>query len=106
LLRTGTDLENKAGLTKKKSSKYGVWQYGNTTKIGRKITKARCFIASDYDDGDSRTVERLKNVAKHHEMGHALGWVGHASKNNVMYKQESDVTILTKVDKRHLKQVY
>jgi predicted Zn-dependent protease len=39
-------------------------------------------------------------------MGHALGWVGHASKNNVMYKQESDVTILTKVDKRHLKQVY
>lgn len=105
LLLTGTDLENIAGLTKKKSSKYGVWQYGNTTKIGRKITKARCFIASDYDDGGSRTVERLKNVAKH-EMGHALGWVGHASKNNVMYKQESDVTILTKIDKRHLKQVY
>lgn len=52
------------------------------------------------------TIDEYKNTCTH-ELGHSLGWDGHASgSSNIMHAYASSVTTLTSVDKNHLNQIY
>ncbi len=89
------------GVTYTTYSIEGIWQYGNMSKSGRKITKAvGCVI----DKG--HTIDEYRNTCTH-ELGHALGWAGHSyNSSDIMYSMGTSVTSLTARDVNHLSQVY
>ena len=55
---------------------------------------------------NNRTPDEYKKTCTH-ELGHALGWHGHAANFlDVMCQGNSTITVLSEHDKRHLSQVY
>lgn len=91
------------GITKLNYNPYieGIWKYGNTSKTGLLISSAVGYII----DKD-HTTDEYENTCIH-ELGHALGWLGHSSNSSdIMYSYGSSVTTLTTRDSEHLSQVY
>ncbi|MFA5675279.1 MAG: hypothetical protein WDA65_02040 [Christensenellales bacterium] len=77
------------------------YYYNGSIKTGNIYVAARIAIR---DRG--ATVDEYCKTSTH-ELGHTLGWEGHANgSSNIMYRYASSVTTLTDVDKRHLQQVY
>jgi predicted Zn-dependent protease len=77
----------------------GTWTYGSSSKTGYLFSFIYCYMVDASDDYEY-------NVATH-ELGHALGWMGHTPNSSaVMYHTESSVITLTNIDKNHLSQVY
>lgn len=77
----------------------GTWTYGNSSKTGYLFSFIYCYLLDESDDYEY-------NVATH-ELGHALGWMGHTTNTSaVMYHTQSNVITLTTIDKNHLSQVY
>lgn len=89
------------GVTQRTLSVEGTWKYGNTSKDGYLLSSAiGCIIDKDH------TTDEYKKTCTH-ELGHALGWVGHSSNSSdIMYSSGSSVTSLTTRDSNHLSQVY
>lgn len=89
------------GVTRFSSSFEGNWRYGTTSKEGYLLSNIiGCIV-----DKDHTTDEYRKTCA--HELGHALGWLGHSRNiNDIMYSFGSDSTSLTTRDANHLSQVY
>jgi predicted Zn-dependent protease len=80
----------------------GEWLALGTYKTGYKQTAAKVYIV--YITG--KTANGYKKTTTH-EIGHSLGWSGHTNNSaDIMYHTASEVTSLSAVDKRHLKQVY
>jgi len=83
----------------------GLWTYGNSTKEGRLMTKAPCWVRRN----SNFTQDHYNNVATH-ELGHALGWMGHSStKGHVMYVRnltDGYSTALKTAEIKHLQQAY
>lgn len=74
------------------------------TVTGSYITKARGFVA-DKGTGSNYTNQYKKTCT--HELGHALGWLGHSSNSSdIMYGLSTSVTALTNRDINHLLQIY
>ena len=77
----------------------GTWTYAGVSKTGYYQTLSYCFIRNG-------STNDIYNTAAH-ELGHALGWMGHTeNRNDVMHYQSDDATTLSNLDKNHLKQVY
>lgn len=81
----------------------GTWKYGNSDKTGFRLKgQVKVFIVQR----SGKSLDGYKKTTTH-ELGHALGWIGHSSNSSdIMYFDASEVTNLTTRDKRHLKQVY
>lgn len=81
----------------------GTWKYNSAEKTGYKLRgQAKVYIVVK----SGRTASQYENITTH-ELGHALGWLGHSSKtSDVMYGNVSSNTTLTTRDKRHLNQIY
>ncbi len=89
------------GVTQITKSLEGTWKYGNTSKKGYLLSSAiGCVV-----DNDRTTDEYRKTCA--HELGHALGWLGHSgNSNDIMFSWGTHKTSLTFRDIDHLSQVY
>ena len=85
------------------------WDYndGSTIIYGNLISSSVCLIVDHGETLEQQALEqKLKNTVTH-EMGHALGWIGHSSNSNdVMYSVRSSISVLTSRDITHLEQVY
>lgn len=80
----------------------GDWTYMGGPKTGYTLSNANCYII--FSAGKS--ADHYKSVATH-ELGHAMGWMGHSSNSNhLMYSETNGVTSLTTTDKRHIGQIY
>ncbi len=76
--------------------------YGGVTKYLKKMRSARIFIISD----SGLDSDRQKNCVIH-EVGHALGWMGHSIvSTDIMYARNTTQTTLSAQEKLHLSQVY
>ncbi|MCR5828907.1 MAG: matrixin family metalloprotease [Lachnospiraceae bacterium] len=77
------------------------WYLGSMAYTGVTIDGAEgCII----DKG--HTLNQTKKTCTH-ELGHALGWIGHSgTSSDIMYKHGSSTTSLTYRDIHHLSQVY
>ena len=93
-----------SGLTSMNYSQYAYLNYNGSTKMLKKMISASVFII------DNGRTEAKYNKTFTHELGHALGWLGHSSRTNnnldIMYAYSSTVQNLTYYDKAHLNQVY
>ena len=85
---------------------------GNWTHISGDAKTGYTFqgiIGCVVDQGLILMENRYRMVATH-ELGHALGWMGHTSDpDSIMYPNiilGVSITTLTDIDKRHLRQVY
>ncbi len=79
----------------------GTWTYGSSSKRGVELVFAEAGIV---DNGS--TTNEYKGTCTH-EIGHCLGWFGHAgSSSDIMYAYVNNETSLSIYDKRHLVQVY
>ncbi|MGF2617493.1 matrixin family metalloprotease [Rossellomorea vietnamensis] len=80
----------------------GEWIANGSTKTGYKFSSAKVYVV--YKTGKSGSGYKKTTT---HEIGHALGWLGHTSySSDVMYAYASEITTLTSRDKRHLNQIY
>jgi len=78
------------------------WTYNSTTKKVFNMAYARGYIIND----SNNTLNIYMNAATH-ELGHALGWMGHSTdKNDVMGAYSFGLYKLSDHDKCHLSQVY
>ena len=74
--------------------------YGSVKKLYIMSSAKVCVV----DKG--RTANQYKKTCTH-EIGHALGWIGHSSvSTDIMYYTGSSITALTNRDINHLAQVY
>ena len=92
------------GITYFNASQQYVIMYGAITKVGKVFTDTvSVFIIDNTRNCSSQNY--ISSTATH-ELGHALGWMGHAPSGNVMYAYSNSVTILQNPDKLHLYQYY
>ena len=94
---------NVAGFTNVDYSFLGYWYYPttNTYKSGCVMTSGVSHILDK-----NATLDNYKTVTTH-EIGHALGWLGHSSSSSdIMYPYVSTTTTLTTRDITHLSQTY
>ncbi len=78
----------------------GEYTYLDETKTYYVILKANCYVVCD-----TRSVDEIKRTATH-EVGHALGFIGHSPDSSAVMYDEPSVMTLTEIDKRHLRQIY
>lgn len=92
-----------AGLTVFIGTYEGEWVYNGANKTGYLcVSPIMVYIISKSGKSDNG----YKNTTTH-ELGHALGWMGHTSNSSdIMYGTETEVTVLTSRDKNHLNQIY
>ena len=100
--KTAASLSGHSGMTYYNSKTLeGTYTYGSSTKKGY-IFSDVLVVVLDLDRDAAYTKKTTI-----HEIGHALGWMGHSSNSsNVMYQGSTTETTLTTADKRHLQQVY
>ena len=77
------------------------WYLGTSVYTGLTIYGVEgCIIDKGY------TPNKTKKTCTH-ELGHALGWIGHSDvSSDIMYKRGSSITSLSYRDIQHLSQVY
>lgn len=86
------------------------YEYTSTIRVeilsnGQKVSVVE-FEEATYAIIDKGFLSNYNSVTTH-ELGHALGWLGHSYDNNdMMYAIRSGVTELTARDREHLLQVY
>jgi hypothetical protein len=81
----------------------GIYKYGSQTK---NLRIAKNVVGYLLDFGSGVTESEYKMMAIH-EMGHAMGWRGHASDSSwIMYASYTSVTTLKSGEINHLKQIY
>lgn len=102
---TGYEMpSNVTGLTNYTSyMKEGTRTYNGNKKNSYAFVTVNVFLLDK-----SRSSIQYANTALH-ELGHAMGWMGHTSTsypNTVMYPTATTITSLTTCDIRHLSQVY
>ena len=100
----GVDLDNNVvGLTKRITINWvGSSKYNGYNKEIYNVSAVNCYIV----DESTSTHDRLKNTCTH-EMGHALGWVGHSKEeHDIMYPLRKSYNELNYRDQFHLQQVY
>lgn len=91
---------NDYGYTQRGFNCTGYYSSGSDRKLYGKMTSATVYILSRTASSNSVT-----NVCLH-ELGHALGYIGHTNSSGIMYYQPSEIIELTRNDLNHLSQVY
>lgn len=97
------------GMTNPVSSFEGYWYLQEldgsySSRVGRLYSGAIGYIVDH--SYTSNAALRYRNTCTH-ELGHALGWVGHYSvSNTVMFASNNLTVTLTAAEKNHLRQVY
>lgn len=98
---TYDQLIGKSGLTLYTSNMDAYLDYYGVQKYRYQMTAATVLII---DCGETLNEEKKTFT---HELGHALGWIGHSNvSSDIMYYATSSVTSLTTNDKEHLVQIY
>lgn len=109
---TYTELQNTGEFSSMSSTSTGICYYDS--RSFKLFYEHESSVKSGYEMGACHigikdrgaTLNEYKKTCTH-EMGHSLGWFGHASgSTNIMYAYSSSYTSLTSVDKNHLSQIY